>query len=219
MSPRAAAKSLLEALMVGLGPAALARRAFRHRGVVLAYHNVVPVGERPAADRSLHLSERAFKAQVDLLERNAEIVPLSELLVGGRREARLPRVAITFDDAYRGAIQIGLAELARRGHPATLFVSPGCLGGEGFWWDRISAPGTGFLPESFRAAALTAAHGRTEAVLTLAHSGGLAIGVVPAHDRIKDAVVNATGGKLKWGLSAAGFLPPDIFNISSEIWG
>ncbi|MDP2364561.1 MAG: AMP-binding protein, partial [Ignavibacteria bacterium] len=31
--------------------------------------------------------------------------------------------------------------------------------------------------------------------------------------KIKDAVANATGGKLKWGLSAAGFLPPDIFRF------
>ena len=31
--------------------------------------------------------------------------------------------------------------------------------------------------------------------------------------KIKEAVVNATGGKLKWGLSAAGFLPPDIFRF------
>ena len=32
-------------------------------------------------------------------------------------------------------------------------------------------------------------------------------------EKIKEAVVNATGGKLKWGLSAAGFLPPDIFRF------
>ena len=30
---------------------------------------------------------------------------------------------------------------------------------------------------------------------------------------IKSAVLNATGGELKWGLSAAGFLPPDIFRF------
>ncbi len=35
-------------------------------------------------------------------------------------------------------------------------------------------------------------------------------------EKIKDAVVNATGGKLKWGLSAAGFLPPDIFRFLQQ---
>ncbi|MCU0344485.1 MAG: AMP-binding protein, partial [Ignavibacterium sp.] len=32
-------------------------------------------------------------------------------------------------------------------------------------------------------------------------------------EKIKDAVVSSTGGNLKWGLSAAGFLPPDIFRF------
>lgn len=32
-------------------------------------------------------------------------------------------------------------------------------------------------------------------------------------EKIKEAVANATGGNLKWGLSAAGFLPPDIFRF------
>ncbi len=32
-------------------------------------------------------------------------------------------------------------------------------------------------------------------------------------EKIKGAVINATGGELKWGLSAAGFLPPDIFKF------
>lgn len=31
--------------------------------------------------------------------------------------------------------------------------------------------------------------------------------------KIKDAVIKTTGGNLKWGLSAAGFLPPDIFRF------
>jgi long-subunit acyl-CoA synthetase (AMP-forming) len=31
--------------------------------------------------------------------------------------------------------------------------------------------------------------------------------------KIKEAVISATGGNLKWGLSAAGFLPPDIFRF------
>jgi long-subunit acyl-CoA synthetase (AMP-forming)/predicted GNAT family acetyltransferase len=32
-------------------------------------------------------------------------------------------------------------------------------------------------------------------------------------EKIKKAVTNATGGELKWGLSAAGYLPPDIFRF------
>jgi long-subunit acyl-CoA synthetase (AMP-forming) len=33
------------------------------------------------------------------------------------------------------------------------------------------------------------------------------------HDSIKNAVEELTGGELKWGLSAAGYLPPDVFKL------
>lgn len=33
------------------------------------------------------------------------------------------------------------------------------------------------------------------------------------HETIKNAVKELTGGKLKWGLSAAGYLPPDVFKF------
>ena len=36
-------------------------------------------------------------------------------------------------------------------------------------------------------------------------------------EKIKEAVSNATGGELKWGLSAAGYLPPDIFRFLPKI--
>lgn len=36
---------------------------------------------------------------------------------------------------------------------------------------------------------------------------------VEAEEKILDAVKKATGGELKWGLSAAGYLPPDIFKF------
>jgi len=183
MSGRRQAKALLEALLVMMGPAALARWAFRRRGVVLAFHNIVPRGERPGADRSLHLPEATFCQQLDLLERYAEVVPLGDLLVRSKRPVSLPRVAITFDDAYSGAVAVGLGELARRGLPATVFVSPGCLGSEGFWWDRVTTPKSEVLPEAFRAIALETAQGRSDAVLALAREHGLLVGPVPAHAR------------------------------------
>jgi peptidoglycan/xylan/chitin deacetylase (PgdA/CDA1 family) len=46
-------------------------------------------------------------------------------------------VAITFDDAYRGAVELGLPELLRRGLPATVFVAPGLLGVTVTWWDAL----------------------------------------------------------------------------------
>jgi peptidoglycan/xylan/chitin deacetylase (PgdA/CDA1 family) len=183
MSPREAVKALVESLLLWLGPAALSRRAFRRRALVLAYHNIVPSGEERGADGSLHLPETAFRAQLDLLEDRARITPLAELLAEPVAEGRYPRVAITFDDAYRGAVTVGLRELARRGHPSTMFVAPGCLGGEGFWWDRIVTPGGGRCPDEFRREALEVGAGETERVLELARARGLREVAPPVHAR------------------------------------
>jgi peptidoglycan/xylan/chitin deacetylase (PgdA/CDA1 family) len=73
-----------------------------------------------------------------------------------------PRVVVTFDDAYRGAVHLAVAELARLGLPGTLFVAPGCLGLKSFWWDRY-APAQGWPPE-IRAKLLTECAGRDDRV-------------------------------------------------------
>ncbi len=71
---------------------------------------------------------------LDDLAELADVVALEEMLnppaVSGERPApsRRPRVAVTFDDAYRGAVTIAQDELTRHGFPSTLFVAPGLLG-------------------------------------------------------------------------------------------
>lgn len=108
-------------------------------GAVLAFHNVVPDGTDVAVlDASLHLTLSRFQALVDAVAGlpNTRIVPLSEVEKTGREALR---VAITFDDAYRGAVRLGLAALAERSLPATVFVAPGILGAPSMWWDRERA--------------------------------------------------------------------------------
>jgi peptidoglycan/xylan/chitin deacetylase (PgdA/CDA1 family) len=104
---------------------------------VLAYHNVVPEGQRASGDRSLHLPQRLFAAQLDTLVRRHDVVPLGDVLTPRVGRPGRARVAITFDDAYRGAVTAGLEELAKRGLPATIFVTPDFLGGASFWWDVL----------------------------------------------------------------------------------
>ena len=118
------------------------------RSLILAYHNVVPDGEQGRGDRSLHLPFGAFRRQLDLLQAHCEVSPLLDLLetrpfTGG------PRIAITFDDAYRGAVELALPELERRGLPCTLFVAPGLLGSRSLWWDEL-ADGPEGLAEDLR---------------------------------------------------------------------
>ena len=58
-------KRAAEQALLLTGVPALTRRINRTRAVVLMYHNVLPQGAPPAGDRSLHVGQRAFAAQLD----------------------------------------------------------------------------------------------------------------------------------------------------------
>lgn len=144
----------------------------RGGAVILAYHNVVPSGEPRCGDRSLHLRQEDFAAQLDVLQSTFNVLPLNELTSSpGSR----PRVAVTFDDAYSGAARAGVHELARRGLPATLFVVAGAAPGEHFWWDRMA--GDDGLEPSLRDDALGRLGGRGDRIL--ASAGGVEKQLIP----------------------------------------
>ncbi|HEX9691699.1 MAG TPA: polysaccharide deacetylase family protein [Gemmatimonadales bacterium] len=158
-------------------PRFLVRNA-RARGVILAYHNVVPDADAGRGDRSLHLPLSTFRGQLDLLQQCAEVVPLMPLL---DRETETPgvlRAAVTFDDAYRGAIDLGLAEVVTRGLPATVFVAPSFLGGRDFWWDVLAAP-PGELAAGIRDVGLGELGGDDESIRSWAVRQGLKLGTSP----------------------------------------
>lgn len=134
-------KGIGERVLTVLGVDRLGRWLLRDRTVVLSYHNIVPEDSSAPGDRSLHLPVDRFGDQLDLLLETHEVVPLGELWnrtpgPGSRDDGR-PRAVLTFDDAYTGALTLGVRELGRRGLPVTVFVSPGLLDGRAFWWDRI----------------------------------------------------------------------------------
>jgi peptidoglycan/xylan/chitin deacetylase (PgdA/CDA1 family) len=132
------------------------------RSLILAYHNVVPDGLPAQGDQSLHLPLGSFMGQLDLLASYCRVLPLAELLADGPATDR-PSVAITFDDAYRGATELAMPELASRGLPSTLFVAPGLLGRRALWWDELADRETGLAP-ALRAEALGPAEGRHDEV-------------------------------------------------------
>jgi len=135
---RAAAKRVLEGLLLRSGAARLSRAAHRGRALVLAYHNIVPDDAAlRCGEPGLHLTRSAFAAQLDLLVETHELVRLEKVLDPVPAAVDRPRAAITFDDAYRGALTLGLEELRKRNLPAVVFVAPGLLGGKTFWWDAI----------------------------------------------------------------------------------
>jgi peptidoglycan/xylan/chitin deacetylase (PgdA/CDA1 family) len=177
MSLRATVKALLETGLVWSGGAALRRAALVRRTLVLAYHNVVPDDGPCFGDRSLHLPRRMFVRQIEHLLRTHAVVPLEEIFTPAP-PGRRPRVALTFDDAYRGAVDIGVAELAKRGVPATLFVVPAFVGRGPFWWDAVASEDRDVDP-ILRDYALQELSGKDRSVRSWAEAHGLRLRTVP----------------------------------------
>lgn len=137
---RRSARGFAESVGTRSGLSALIRRRSPGAAAILGYHNVVHPGDAGRGDASLHLPLPRFLEQMDRLVRTHDVVALDDAMVEdtGRRR---PRAVITFDDAYRGALQLALPELVRRGLPATVFVSPGLLGAASTWWDELGEVG------------------------------------------------------------------------------
>jgi len=159
---------------------------------ILSYHNVVPRGETAVGDLSLHIGQDRFAAHLDRLVETHDVVPLDDIVPGAVAPGR-PRAVVTFDDAYVGAVTAGFEELARRELPATVFVPPGLLGAEGFWWDRLASGSRGLDP-AIRDHALDRLGGRPGDVLDWAVSAGRSPAHLPEHARpaTLDALVAAT---------------------------
>ena len=168
MNPRI--KALAEGAILGSGVTSLTRRARRSRVLVLAYHNIVPTGETIEGDASLHLPQSDFALHLDTIRRTHDVVPLASVFDPPSRRAR-PRVVITFDDAYAGAVTAGVRELARRDMPSTIFVAPGLLG-RITWWDALARSGREGLSDAVRDHALEKLSGKSERIVEWARSSG-----------------------------------------------
>ena len=192
---RGALKSLVERGLVASGATRFGRARLGGRVLVLAYHNIVPRGEQPVGDRSLHLPQQQLADQLDQLCETHEVVPLDAVLdaPGSGR----PRVVLTFDDAYRGALTAGLQEVVARRLPATLFAAPGILGDQQMWWDEFADPATGALDGRFRDHALGACRGLGDEVRSSAAREGVKGRALPAWARtagLDELTRVATGG-------------------------
>ncbi len=131
----------------------------RGRTLVLAYHNIIADGRSPDGDQSLHLPISVFRAHLDVIQSTASVIAISDLFktsIGSER----PRVAITFDDAYRGAVTLGLAEIRARRLCATMFIAPAFVPDGRFWWDDSCRVGQNALSADIRDRALHEFRGR-----------------------------------------------------------
>lgn len=156
------------------------RRRLRGKCLILAYHGIIPEGQSPAGERALFIRQSEFARQLDALTNEAEVVRLDEINASG--DSR-PRIAITFDDAYAGAVNEGVRELAARNLPATIFVAPGRLNGHVFWWDAL-ANGHEELDPDTRRHALHALSGADESVRNWAARAAMPLSdALPAYAR------------------------------------
>lgn len=165
MPARQLLKTAVEQGLLRSGLPGISGRLRRSDVLILAYHNVVPDGSPTVGDSSLHLPRGSFAAQLDALLEMNEVVSLEAALSGRVTGRGRPRVAITFDDAYRGAVLAGVDELVGRGLPATIFVPPALLDDGIFWWDALTPVGKQGLAPEVRDDALQRMAGKGNAIL------------------------------------------------------
>jgi peptidoglycan/xylan/chitin deacetylase (PgdA/CDA1 family) len=128
------------------------------------------------------------------------VVPLAE--ISSDWSDNRPRAVITFDDAYRGALTAGLAELVKRNLPATVFVAPGFVGGTSFWWDVVADRNGLGLSAVVRRQGIERLKGKNSAVREWAVANGLTIHNVPAHETgasVEELLAAAATGLISFG--------------------
>jgi peptidoglycan/xylan/chitin deacetylase (PgdA/CDA1 family) len=202
--------------LISSGFASLHRRRMRGRTLILAYHNIVADDQAPAGDLANHLPFSTFAAQMRALRATHDVVPLADVL-SPRGPSRRPRAAITFDDAYRGAIVNAVPELVRQGIPASFFVAPKFVGGGSFWWDALAQPAGAGLDPNDRNHALSGLRGEDEAVRHWAREAGRPINEPPPDLRVatEEQLIAAashpgiTLGSHTWGHPNLTRLTPD----------
>lgn len=210
------AKRLLEAALLASGLPSLTRRRRAGRTLILAYHNIVPVGEPVAGERSLHLPQERFGAQLDALLVTHHVVPLADVLHRPSSSPR-PRAVITWDDAYHGAVTAGVAEVARRGLPATVFVCPGRVGGRAFWWDRLAEGQGGSQPDAVRRRALGEFMGDDRLILSQWAREAVAEAVIPRHARsATEAELETAAATPGISLGAHSWSHPNLARIPTD---
>jgi peptidoglycan/xylan/chitin deacetylase (PgdA/CDA1 family) len=188
-------KQTIELAMSSPPVAWMTQHRVRGKRLILAYHGIIPEGQAPAGERTLFVTQRDFASQLDMLAAEVDVVALDR--IDDQGDGR-PRVAITIDDAYRGAVNVGVRELAARSLPATIFVAPGRLNNHVFWWDAL-AHENAKLDEKIRRHALDDLKGDDERVRAWAEHAQ-----IPSRDTLPDYAQTATRAELAAALRFPG---------------
>ena len=104
------------------------------RDAVVVYHAIGSV-PRSAPHWNGFVRPERFAAQMAYLAAHRRVVDLDAILDGDPSPGP-PRVAITFDDAYRNVLEHAVPVLREHGFPATFFVSTKWIGASNGWDPR-----------------------------------------------------------------------------------
>jgi peptidoglycan/xylan/chitin deacetylase (PgdA/CDA1 family) len=134
----AAAKALARRALAAPAPYALLRARAAARGpatAILCYHTLAPDDETLDAWTALRVAD--FRAQLDALRAEREIVALEDALGAPRRGGGRPRAVLTFDDGEAGLRRHLLPIVEAERIPVTIYVATGQIEtGRAYWFDR-----------------------------------------------------------------------------------
>lgn len=184
------------------------------RAIVLAYHNVVPDEFAGMGDRSLHLPLTRFCRQIEVLQAYCHLASLSDVLSGNYPRER-PVVAVTFDDAYAGAVELALPILHGGGLPCTMFVAPGLLGCRSFWWDELAELDTG-LTDRARRVALEVHGGQQDLIRTASARRADRVALPEPFACASEAQIRAVGKLDHISLGAHSWSHPNLCRIGND---
>lgn len=102
---------------------------------VFMYHRFRPAG----VIANGHTTLDSFRRQLDLLQREGEIVSFGDCVSTYNQTGRWPRNSrvITVDDGHRDFYEVAYPELERRGIPATFFVVAGFVDRRVWLWPDV----------------------------------------------------------------------------------
>ena len=118
-------------------PRLLQRAIAPQAATILMYHAVT---SRPLpVEDWCFVTEQQFREQMLYLKKHCRVLPLRDLPLAIKSEARLPIVALTFDDGFQNNYGVALPILRQLGLPATIFLVTDFIGSDDtVWFCRIN---------------------------------------------------------------------------------
>jgi len=105
-----------------------------NKALILMYHAIDNVKSDPW---STFVSTENFEYQINLLNKEFNIIPLDDL-IRNQLQVPEPSVVITFDDGYANNLYNAKPVLEKYGAPATFFITTQNLGSNNeYWWDQL----------------------------------------------------------------------------------